>query len=153
MGLVSRDTARRELAKFHQASRGVVAVEGNALLRRTLGQRGVKFAVEPHLDALDGHTATLRHWRNAVRFVGYHVAMRVHITLDHGLVAQLDERVGARRRSRFIATAVARALEDERRWDEITETLGAIEDHGHDWDDDPAAWVASQRTGDARRVG
>ncbi len=85
--------------------------------------------------------------------MGYHMAMRVHITLDHELVAQLDERVGARQRSRFIAAAVARALEDERRWDDITAALGAIEGEGHDWDDDPARWVTSQRTGDAQRVG
>ncbi len=85
--------------------------------------------------------------------MGYRMAMRLHITLKDRLVAQLDERVGARQRSRFIAAAVARALEDERRWDDITAALGGIEGHGHDWDDDAARWVASQRTADAQRVG
>ncbi len=83
----------------------------------------------------------------------YVVAMRVHISLDEALVSQLDQRVGRRRRSAFIAETVRRALDDERRWDEIEAALGAVPDEGHEWDDDPAAWVRGQRRGDARRVG
>jgi len=41
--------------------------------------------------------------------------MRVHITLEDELVAELDRRVGHRARSRFIATAVRRVLTDEQR--------------------------------------
>lgn len=48
---------------------------------------------------------------------------------------------------------IQRALEDERRWDDIVAVLGKIADEGHDWDDDPALWVRRQRRGDARRVG
>ncbi|HCO03502.1 MAG TPA: hypothetical protein DIT48_09130 [Actinobacteria bacterium] len=79
--------------------------------------------------------------------------MRVHISLDDALIAELDRRVGSRQRSAFIAEAVRRVLDDHRRWDEIEAALGAIAKEGHDWDSDPGAWVRAQRTGDSRRVG
>jgi len=79
--------------------------------------------------------------------------MRLHITLDDQLVRELDERVGARRRSAFIAGAVAHALDDARRWELIESALGAIGDSGHAWDEDPGSWVTEQRRGDERRVG
>jgi hypothetical protein len=79
--------------------------------------------------------------------------MRVHIQLEDGLVAELDARAGARRRSAFIAQLIRQALDDERRWDEIESALGALPDEGHDWDDDPAAWVRDQRRADRRRAG
>ena len=79
--------------------------------------------------------------------------MRVHITLDQRLVAQLDRRVGRRKRSAFIAETVRRALEDQRRWDDIRASLGKISESGHEWDADSAAWVRRQRRGDSRRVG
>ena len=68
-------------------------------------------------------------------------------------MAELDRRVGKRRRSAFIARVLRRTLDDERRWDEILDSIGAIEDTGHDWDRDPGAWVRDQRRGDRRRVG
>jgi len=77
----------------------------------------------------------------------------MHITLDDRLVAQLDRRVGRRKRSAFIAQTIRRALEDERRWDDILASLGKIEGEGHEWDRDPASWVRAQRRGDVRRVG
>ncbi|HEY7456435.1 MAG TPA: hypothetical protein VH703_04085 [Solirubrobacterales bacterium] len=79
--------------------------------------------------------------------------MRLHISLDDGLVAELDRRAGKGRRSAFIAQTVERALDDERRWDEIEASLGAIESGAHAWDADPAAWVRRERHEDARRVG
>ena len=79
--------------------------------------------------------------------------MRVHIVLDDDLVAELDRRVGKRRRSAFIARTVERALDERRRWDEILSSLGTIGDEGHDWDGDPGAWVHDQRHTDAVRVG
>jgi hypothetical protein len=79
--------------------------------------------------------------------------VRLHIALDDELVADLDRRVGPRRRSAFIAELIRRGLEDERRWDDITAALGAIDDTGHEWDDDPAQWVRERRLGDRRRVG
>jgi len=79
--------------------------------------------------------------------------MRLHISLDDGLIAELDRRAGRGRRSAFIARTVERALEDERRWEEIEASLGGIEDRGHDWDLDSGAWVRAGRQTDARRVG
>jgi predicted transcriptional regulator len=79
--------------------------------------------------------------------------MRLHISLDDDLVEELDERVGRRRRSTFISETLRRALDDERRWEDIEAGLGAIADGGHDWDDDPAGWVRAQRRSDPARVG
>jgi len=79
--------------------------------------------------------------------------MRLHITLDDELVAELDRRVGPRERSSFITAAVRRALAEQRNWEAIETALGAVADHGHDWDEDPAAWVRAQRAADVRRVG
>ena len=79
--------------------------------------------------------------------------MRVHITLPHELVTDLDRRVGARRRSAFVARAVERALEDEHRWELIESSLGTIKDRGHDWDADTARWVRGGRRADAKRIG
>lgn len=73
--------------------------------------------------------------------------------MDDDLVEQLDQRVGSRRRSAFIGETVRRALEDERRWDDIEAGLGALAEREHEWDEDPAAWVTAQRSGDPRRVG
>jgi metal-responsive CopG/Arc/MetJ family transcriptional regulator len=81
------------------------------------------------------------------------VGYRLHIALADDLVADLDRRVGARRRSAFIAELIRRGLDDERRWDDIETALGAISDADHEWDDDPAAWVRAQRHRDTRRAG
>ena len=77
----------------------------------------------------------------------------MHIALEDELVAELDRRVGPRRRSAFIAELIKRGLDDERRWDDIEAALGALADTEHDWDNDPAAWVRAQRRADARRAG
>lgn len=79
--------------------------------------------------------------------------MRLHIQLDDELIDELDRRAGARRRSAFITELIRRALDDERRWDEVETAIGALSDTGHEWDDDPAVWVRDQRAGDARRAG
>ncbi|MDQ3728350.1 MAG: ribbon-helix-helix domain-containing protein [Actinomycetota bacterium] len=78
--------------------------------------------------------------------------MRVHITLEDEIVSELDRRVGSRRRSAFISTAVRRALDDEKRWELIESAIGTV-GVGHDWDDDPARWVAAQRRSDSARIG
>lgn len=85
--------------------------------------------------------------------MGYRMHMRLHIVLDDELVAELDARVGHGGRSRFIVEAVRQRLENERRWDALLGAAGSVEDGGHDWDHDPAAWVAEQRRGDAKRIG
>lgn len=79
--------------------------------------------------------------------------MRVHITLEEELVRELDRRVGSRRRSSYIADAVERALDSDRRWESIEAALGSIPDIGHDWDEDAARWVRDQRHADDQRVG
>jgi Arc/MetJ family transcription regulator len=78
--------------------------------------------------------------------------MRVHITLDDRLVAELDRRVGVRERSRFIARALRRSLDEADRRDAAEAALDSIPDSGHEWDDDPAGWVRRQRA-DERRSG
>jgi predicted transcriptional regulator len=79
--------------------------------------------------------------------------MRLHINLDDTLVSELDRFAGRRQRSAFITRAVERTLDEERRWREIEAALGAIDDRGHEWDQDPAAWVSRSRREDARRTG
>jgi metal-responsive CopG/Arc/MetJ family transcriptional regulator len=79
--------------------------------------------------------------------------MRLHISLDDDLVEQLDERVGRRRRSAFIADTVRRALDDARRREDVEAGLGALAGAEHEWDADPAGWVRAQRFSDSRRVG
>lgn len=79
--------------------------------------------------------------------------MRLHISLDDEIVRALDGRVGRRQRSPFIAAAVRRALDDERRWQDIEGAVGALAASEHGWDVDPAGWVRAQRTADVRRVG
>jgi metal-responsive CopG/Arc/MetJ family transcriptional regulator len=73
--------------------------------------------------------------------------------LDDEIVRALDGRVGQRQRSAFIAAAVRRALDDERRWEDIEAAIGALTESEHAWDADPAAWVREQRSADLRRVG
>jgi metal-responsive CopG/Arc/MetJ family transcriptional regulator len=79
--------------------------------------------------------------------------MRLHIQLDSELVEELDRRAGKRQRSAYISEIIRRALDDEKRWDEIEAGLGAIDDQHHDWDEDPADWVRGQRRVDTRRAG
>ncbi len=79
--------------------------------------------------------------------------MRLHIVLDDALVDELDARIGRGRRSAFLTALLQRALDDERRWDRVESALGALGDEGHEWDDDPAAWVAAQRRADPARLG
>jgi hypothetical protein len=78
--------------------------------------------------------------------------MRVHITIDDDVVAELDRRAGRGRRSAMIVEFIRRGLEDEQRWDDVESALGALDDLGHEWDDDPAAWIRAQRS-DADRTG
>jgi hypothetical protein len=81
------------------------------------------------------------------------VPMRVHISLDQDLVDEIDLAAGSRGRSAYIAEAVRKRLDSERRWKKIWSAIGSISDTGHDWDEDPAAWVHEQRRADPRRVG
>jgi predicted transcriptional regulator len=71
--------------------------------------------------------------------------MRLHIELDDELVARIDELSGPRGRSAFVRSAIERAIRKELQWSDIEAAAGAIEDHDHEWDLDPAAWVRQQR--------
>jgi predicted transcriptional regulator len=79
--------------------------------------------------------------------------MRLHISLDDELVGELDRFAGRGQRSAFIARSVQRTLAEEQRWANIESALGAIDDRGHEWDDDPAAWVKRGRREDTSRAG
>ncbi len=79
--------------------------------------------------------------------------MRLHIALDDDLVEELDRRAGKRQRSAFISELIRRGLQDEQRWEDIESALASIPYGGHEWDDDPAQWVRSQRQLDTRRSG
>lgn len=79
--------------------------------------------------------------------------MRMHIELDDRLVAAVDEITGSRGRSAFVREAIARAVREHQHWEHLDRAAGAIEDGGHDWDADPAAWVRAQRQADPRRAG
>ena len=68
-------------------------------------------------------------------------------------MAELDKRVGKRKRSSFIAAVLRESLDDRRRWDQILGAIGAIPDRGHEWDEDPVAWVRAQRRGSDKRRG
>ena len=76
------------------------------------------------------------------------------MSLDDDLVALVDRLAGPRGRTAFMEKALRHAIDVELRWREIEAGIGSIPDTGHDWDEDPAAWVRAQRFEDAaRRVG
>lgn len=71
--------------------------------------------------------------------------MRLHILMDDELVERVDRVAGERGRTGWIVKVVREALDTEERAKTILEGLGCISDTGHEWDDDPAAWVHAQR--------
>lgn len=79
--------------------------------------------------------------------------MRMHILVDDDVVERIDRIAGERGRSGWIVKVVREALDTEERWEGILAGLGSIPDTGHEWDEDPAAWVRAQRRADPRRVG
>ena len=79
--------------------------------------------------------------------------MRMHISLDDKIVAEIDAIAGPRRRSAFIREVVLDALDRRRRIRLLRQAGGSLENSEHDWDDDPAGWVRHQRWADPRRVG
>lgn len=79
--------------------------------------------------------------------------MRMHIELDDDLVAEVDRLAGPRGRSDFVREALRMAIDRQVRAEALRRAAGVIDDGGHEWDDDPAAWVEQQRRGDQRRVG
>lgn len=78
------------------------------------------------------------------------MCMRVHMILDDELVDEIDELAGPRGRTAFIADALRREVDEQRRWRLIRAMYGTISDSGHDWDSDPAKWVHDSRRNDPR---
>ena len=79
--------------------------------------------------------------------------MRVHIELEDDLLAEVDKLAGSRGRSAFVRSAIQTAVRQANRRSHLEAAAGSISDHGHEWDDDPGAWVRQQRHADARRAG
>ncbi len=77
----------------------------------------------------------------------------MHIEMDDELVARIDATAGRRGRSGFIRGAVLAALEHQSRVASLRSARASVADQGHDWDDDPAAWVRQQRHADPHRAG
>ena len=75
------------------------------------------------------------------------------MVIDDDLVRRIDAVAGERNRSGWIVKTIRVALEDEERIAAIRYGIGCIPDTGHEWDEDPAAWVRAQRSADPRRVG
>ena len=79
--------------------------------------------------------------------------MRVHIVIEDDLVDKIDRLAGERGRSPWIVRVIREAVDTSERRAAILDGLGSIPDTGHEWDEDPAAWVRAQRRADPRRVG
>lgn len=79
--------------------------------------------------------------------------MRMHIELEDALVARVDALAGPRGRSAFVRRAIESALRQDLRWVDLESAAGVLPDSGHEWDEDPAAWVRQQRQLDPRRAG
>jgi hypothetical protein len=73
--------------------------------------------------------------------------MRLHVYIDDDLVEQLDREVGARGRSSFVEGCVRAELDRRKRWRSIWSALeGApMDEEGHPWDPDPAAYFHEER--------
>ena len=79
--------------------------------------------------------------------------MRLHIELDDETVRAIDEISGPRGRSRFIRDAIEGALRHHGQRKLLSAARGSISAVGHDWDENPSAWVRRQRRLDRRTVG
>ena len=86
-------------------------------------------------------------------FCAINIHMRMHIHLDDAIVTEIDAIAGVRRRSAFVREAVLTAVDRHRRTRLLRQAAGILGHSEHEWDDDPAAWVIQQRSGDPRRVG
>lgn len=79
--------------------------------------------------------------------------MRMHIEIEEELVRAIDRIAGTRRRSAFIREAIEGALNQRQRLERLRAARGSISSEGHEWDVDPAGWIAAQRRTDSSRVG
>lgn len=79
--------------------------------------------------------------------------MRMHIVVEDDLVARIDRVAGERGRSGWIVKTIKERIDTEERCAVLLAELGTFSATGHEWDDDPAAWVREQRSTDPARVG
>ena len=79
--------------------------------------------------------------------------MRVHVVIDDDVVERIDKVAGDRNRSGWIVRVIRERLDFEERKAGIIASFGCIPDTGHEWDDDPVAWVRAQRSADPQAVG
>jgi len=79
--------------------------------------------------------------------------MRFHIHIDDAIMKRVDALAGPRGRSEFTRKALLAAVDHAERRKRFEKAVGGIADSGHEWDDDPAAWVRTMRRADPRRVG
>jgi hypothetical protein len=75
------------------------------------------------------------------------------MVMDDELVRRIDAVAGERGRTGWIVRVVTDALDTEERWKGILAGIGSIPDTGHEWDEDPAAWVRAQRRENPDAVG
>lgn len=77
----------------------------------------------------------------------------MHIVVDDDLAARLEARTVKGERTGYVVRALRARLDEDARWDALESAAGSIADTGHEWDEDPAGWVAGQRRADDARVG
>lgn len=77
----------------------------------------------------------------------------MHIMVEDDLVERIDRLAGERGRSGWIVNVLRERLDTEERRAVLLAELGTFSATGHDWDDDPEAWVRAQRSTDPARVG
>jgi hypothetical protein len=74
--------------------------------------------------------------------------VRAHVLLPKELVAEIDRRVGPRRRSEFLARAARRELDVEERLRAFDEFVGSLKDvdvPGWETSESAVEWVREQR--------
>ena len=77
--------------------------------------------------------------------------MRTHVIMPPELVKEVDELVGKRKRSRFVAEAVEEKLRRQRLLDLFDEMAGSLKDvdiPGWETPESTAEWVRAMRRGD-----
>lgn len=77
----------------------------------------------------------------------------MHILIEDELVERIDAIAGERGRSGWIVSVIRARLDVEERKAGILAAIGCLSDTGHEWDDDPVAWVRAQRRLDPAAVG
>jgi len=81
--------------------------------------------------------------------------VRTHVRLPEDLVREVDEAVGARRRSRFVEAAIRAQLQRTKRLSAFEQVAGSLKDvdtPGWETPEATSSWVAQQRAADDARL-